>query len=46
MEGQVLLYVTAGVAILSELVAVIPSLKSNSVVQLIINIGKKLTSGK
>ncbi len=44
MEDQIYLWVAAGVAIMSEIVALVPSLKSNSVIQLILNIGKKLAS--
>jgi len=46
MEAQIVLYVATAIAIVSELMAVIPALKSNSVVQLLLSLGKKLTAGK
>jgi len=45
MENDIVLWIAAGVAIMSEVIALAPSLKSNSLVQLFMNLGKRL-SGK
>lgn len=46
MEADVVLWVAAGVAILSEVIALVPSLQSNSMIQLIMNIGKRIAGKK
>ena len=46
MEANIYLWVAAAVAIMSEIIALVPAWKSNSIVQLVMNIGKRMTGGQ
>lgn len=46
MEDQIIIYAAAAYAIASEIIGLVPKWKSNSVVQLIMNVFKQVIGGK